>query len=286
MLGLFLSFLLWAVPTQARPIACESYQEDSLPSCHFRSCLLPPNEAYGRPSLVLYPLNPTPTLPIRVHLHGWTQDHGQPRNEDYDFAWPDEMTNPTLSELEKFWSAYGLYQGPCAPQPEITVIPLSRGHNDDHLKYFINPIAFNQYFDLIAAELHAIQPSLTEIHLSAHSGGGKILSQILNPKNPRINRIKVFDGVYHSSTSDQLNRWLREDHEKKRVLELYSVTENTYSLSREISFQGVKTLDSTGSILWIRDSKTSLRFEWILDGSVDHYELVPNRFADHGWSLK
>ena len=286
MLGILLTIFLSASPSHATPIACEANTAETNSPCHYRSCLLPPDETYGRPSLVLYPIPSLPNTPIRVHLHGWTQDEGQPRNEDYDIEWLDSKTNPSLSDLKKFWNAYGLFQGPCSTHPEIVVVPLSRGHNDDHLKYFTTPDVFNRYLGSIAGQLRAIQPSQSEIHLSAHSGGGKILSQVLELKDQKINRIKIFDGIYHASTGDQLSRWLNETHHTKRVLELYSVTSSTYSLSREIRFPGVKTLNAENSVLWIRNPNTSLRFEWILDGTLDHYALVPNRFSDQGWSLK
>jgi len=266
-------------------LECQSHISETKASCSFRVCLMDATESYGRPSLVFYPLKAPPYLPIRVHLHGWTQESlGEPRNEDYDFPWPDAGKTPSLDETAKFWSAYGLHRATCAGNPEILIVPLSRGHNDDHLTYLTSPEKFASYYMEIATGLSGMVPDSNEVHLSVHSGGGKILAQILDPDDSSIKRIKIFDGIYDAATSTRLNKWLARTHASRRELEVYSVTQATYLYSNAVTFNGVKSRDPVQPVAWTRNPTTSLRFEWVLDGSIDHYTIVPSRFADQGWN--
>ncbi len=262
---------------------CQTFTEEE--SCRYRACLVPKSTHYPRPTLILIPLEAPKPIPIHLHFHGWAQDQdGSPRNPIYDFDWTDRKSDPTLGQLRKFWNAYGLHYGTCSSKSEIIAIPLSRGHNEDYDAGFPDSIGFSRYLVTLIESLSALLGSKPEIHLSAHSGGGKILARILDLKNEQITRIKLFDATYSSFTSTQMIAWLNAPHENHRTLEVYSVTPQTAPFSNAIKIKGNTVTD--GPVTETRTQNSSLKIEFTLDGALDHYQVVGQHFVDDEWAVE
>ena len=276
---LFLSSLARANPWTCGPVLNRE-------GCSFQACLAPPTASYPRPPLVLKPAPSRTPVPVRVHFHGWTQDEGLARNPDYDFSWPEPSSNPDLDQTEIFWQSYALHTGACSPNPEIVLIPLSRGHNDDHRLWFKNPKTFQSYLEQILPGPGTDQARIDDLHLSAHSGGGKILASILDVEDSRITRVKMLDAIYSKETASKIQTWLTRPHSRIRVLELFTVTPETYSATRSVRITGKPEGTMAERVLWTRNEKSTLRFEWAPEGMISHYEIVEKRFADEGWFLE
>ena len=282
MLGIAFSLLLFhSSLARANPWTCGPVLNRE--GCSFQTCLAPPTASYPRPTLVLKPAHSAAPFPVRVHFHGWTQDEGVARNPDYDFSWPDPSNNPDLKKTAIFWQSYALQKGACSPNPEIVLIPLSRGHNDDHLLWFRTPKAFQSYLEEILPGFGKNQAPTEELHLSAHSGGGKILASIIDAEDSRVTRIKMLDAIYSKETASKVQTWLLHPHSGIRVLELFTVTPETYASTRSVKIPGKPVGNMTERVLWTRNEKATLRLEWAPEGMISHYEIVEKRFADEGW---
>jgi hypothetical protein len=276
--------LLLFHPVSASELKC-TLIPSSVPSCTVQLCLLPGVETYPRSSILIAPMMSLNTpLKLRVHFHGWTQESdGTPRNSNYDFAWPHSEIEPNLSDAMKMVSAFGLDQASCGLAPETILVPLSRGHDDDYKKYFISPENFESYLNPMLKILLSTQTRLSEISLSAHSGGGKILSQSLNLNDSRIRNIKLYDATYDQSTVDTMNHWIQNhDPSTSRILEIYSVTPGTRTYSRLITLEG--THSTSGQTIYTQSLNSKLLNEIRTDNQFDHYTLVKARWISSEWN--
>ncbi len=263
MVGLVLNFALFALllPLTASALSSPECEIRQRGACTYRQCLLQPSSAYARPTLMISPDRQGPgPVALRIHLHGWTQDGGHPRNRAVDFAWNNPQRQPTLKELRTFADFYDFASAACAVQPEKVLIPLSRGHNDDHLTGFSSPERFRAYVESIREE----EPSIP-LRLSAHSGGGKILASLAPFEGMRVERIKLFDATYSSERSMPFLQWISEPDSPGRILEVYSVTTSTAEPARELQ-------------RLMENEQERLRVEIDLSGALDHYSIVPARF--------
>ncbi len=280
MFGLLTLLLINSWSYGAGLTQCQSFAKEN--TCRYRACLIPKSPLYPRPTLVLTPIETQKPIPIHLHFHGWTQNQdGSPRNANYDIDWTDRESDPSLNPLRKFWKAYGLQRATCSAQPEIIAIPLSRGHGDDYQAGFTDSTRFARYLDDLIEKLGPLPDSKPEIHLSAHSGGGKTLARILDVKNNQITRIKMFDAIYSALTSTKMISWLNAPHENHRTMEVYSVTPDTIPFSNAIKIQGNTVTEGSLTETW--NQNTSLKIELTLDGTLDHYQVVGSRFVDDDW---
>ena len=283
MWGVWLAFVIQSIPATFA-FTCEQSSEEN--GCSYQVCLVEGDSNYPRPSLVILPLTSRKSsIPLRIHFHGWTQERdGSPRNPDYDFSWTIPGASPDLALVQKYWTSFGLVQAACSIHPEVVLSPLSRGHDDDYESYFSGPLEFTRYLKGVMDRIPLPVDGVPEIHLSAHSGGGKTLLRILSLDDGRVSRIKLLDATYSSEGVQKANAWLSRKHEVVRVLQAYSVTRETRAFARSLQVNGVST--SSGGISITRSPLASLKVQIIEDGSLDHYEVVPGFFSDDGWSLK
>jgi hypothetical protein len=222
----------------------------------------------------------SPKSRVRIHFHGWSQTStGQPQNPVYDFSWPNKNQDPKIADVKKMALAYGMDTDACS---EPLIMPLSRGHDDDYKSYFKTPEAFDTYIESLQTSVQSLIDEETTFTLSAHSGGGKILSLILSPRNTRVETVKLLDGTYDTDTPRALNQWLGVSIQHfYKSLEAHSVTTATrhYSTLFELSGSahpaGPGTLYETDHAELFKEIRSDNRF--------DHYSIVKARWKKKTW---
>ena len=267
--------LLMFVPMATEALPVSDCEIRSRGSCTYQACLHPPTPSYPRPTLELAPVSKSDSpSPLRIHWHGWTQDQGQPRHPDIDFAWTNPNLNPTLRDLRAFTEFYDFASAVCAPEPETILLPISRGHNDDHRAFFTSSRHLREYLESIRTGI-----STPPLRLSAHSGGGRILAGMVPFEGLSVERIQLFDAIYSAETSESLLKWLTEPHRSQRTLEVHSVTAPTAGPAQKMRLNRGPLTRETPTVRLERTPESVLRVEVDLSGILDHYSVVPERFA-------
>lgn len=146
--------------------------------------------------MVLLPETVRPETQVRIHLHGFSQNpNGSAYNSTYDIS----LNNGKPAEsFEKTINAYGMQRSVCGRDPQILVVPISYYRCDDYKKSFATQDDFNTFLSEVETKLqHPI--GRKQLVISAHSGGGNRLSQMMVSADPRISKVLIFDGLYDGS---------------------------------------------------------------------------------------
>jgi hypothetical protein len=198
-----------------------------------------------------------------------------PRNPAIDISWTNPASQPRLGDLRPFYETYDFGSAVCASDPEQVVVPLSRGHNDDHKSFLSNASRLRDYLDSLPGV-----DAASRIHLSAHSGGGSVLALSAPFENLPVERIKLLDATYSEEASRPLVQWLAMPHLSRRLLEVHSVTEGTAVAARKMRLEAGPTTRDDSGVRLQRIPGASLKVEVHLSGAYDHYSIVPARFVN------
>jgi len=155
-------------------------------------------DSYSNRVFILIPSLVTSATPVRIHLHGFSQNpDGTPYNNNFDIGLKN---NVPVESFEKTISAYGMARSVCGDSPEILVVPVSYYRCDDYKKSFLSQDDLNAFIKELEGKIN--HPILEKkLIISAHSGGGNRLSDILTEDDPRISKVMIFDGLYDGSTN-------------------------------------------------------------------------------------
>lgn len=242
--------------------------------CSAELCLLEPTGGYSRPTAWIS-VPEAPVQRFRIHLHGWShKPSGEALNPSYDFAWPSGKT-PAARDALKMVLAYGLHRDVCEPSADTVIMPLSRGHVDDYKALFKNSADFTKWKNAVTGMIRTQDLPWT---LSAHSGGGAIAAQAIDPDDTLLDRVILLDATYDPGTAAFFKTWVTRinDPLNPRTLEVVSVTSPTAKHSRSISIPGPAEVD--GFTRTVRTSAATLIREIRNDQSFDHYSIVPARW--------
>lgn len=222
-----LSLLLLIFPAKAG-LHCRPYRADG---CVLTACVGSLGD-YPAPVVALLPAR---ARSLRVHLHGFSERMDAagvalgPYHPAYDW---DNVRYPSVSAATaafatgmpespaKLLSTYGMGQQMCQLR-EAVVIPTSRGRCDTYAQVFTSPAAFGKF---VTNTHEALGLPALPLHLSGHSGAGKIMKLILGADVPtlaRLERITAYDAFYHRDETRALTDWaLRRGGRQLRVMVL------------------------------------------------------------------
>lgn len=194
----------------------------TMSGCEMKACV---GKVSGYP-VVVASLIPRKAKSIRIHLHGFSEQLSAkgiptgPYNPSYDWnnvkyrtiesailAFEKKAKDSPLKTLE----AYQMGASVCQLN-EIVVMPTSRGHCDTYKKVFTTPESFGAFVTELGF------PSGLPLHLSGHSGAGKIMKNILRydiPELTLINKVSAFDAFYAPGEAEALISWARRSPERQ-----------------------------------------------------------------------
>jgi hypothetical protein len=170
--------------------------------------------SYSRPWILVRASHqgPETVSEIRLHLHGWTQDPqtGKGFYPQFDFNWPNPYAQPTMTDFQKFVDGYGIGRDVDLHPERMVLIPISRGHCDQY-RELLNEFDQKYLQVLESFGIDSNQIKLTQV--SAHSGGGDVLSQLLVDSKIRafsnVDRVVFYDAIYSDQTRNRLISWLK-----------------------------------------------------------------------------
>ncbi|MBA2404696.1 MAG: hypothetical protein H0V66_07985 [Bdellovibrionales bacterium] len=159
--------------------------------CSYQECLgsLP---GYPQPVLMLVPKK---VAALRLHFHG----HKLGKFPEYE------------KNLTSMLQAFKLNQSLCQAS-ELAVFPESSGNCTTYDETLRDKPALENFL----TELHsALGQNLKRapLNLSAHSGGGRVLSRFLASQIP-VASVSVFDGIYSESVKNILSQWYKTSEGK------------------------------------------------------------------------
>lgn len=226
----------------------------------------------------------------RIHFHGWTQDQktGAPYHLEFDFHWKNPRQNPTESDLRKMIDGYGMAREVDRNPERLMMVPISRGHCDDYVE-LKKEGRFEEVLLQVLASVGISRDGFRVIQMSAHSGGGDLLSRILTDE---VISATVYDGIYGQEAANRIANWIKRDQTSDlKILTLITIphlkpaqyssqilsslkgeskmrTELRNSIPLEVSQKGS---ERGNQALWIQEVSTSLvlnhwtlvRFFWL-----------------------
>lgn len=172
----------------------------------------------------------------RIHFHGWTQyrENGKPYHPHYDFLWENPDKSPDIEDLKKFVEAYGVQREVEKNPDMLMVIPVSRGRCDDYPQ--IHQVStFDQAVQNLLQELGIAFPDFKFVHLSAHSGGGKVLSELLEKASESrflspSAKVTLYDAIYGEDWKNRILIWMNSTGPgQHRQLDLFTLPGQTPS---------------------------------------------------------
>jgi hypothetical protein len=164
--------------------------------CHTKLCVTNTNH-FSQPMAVILPQEPAQIF--RIHFLGHTSNNGKPisQNGYYDH----DLTTAVLN--------FDFSNRACGKKSnEVIVIPWSQGKCENYDREIINAKDFLRHFDTL------IDIFNLPLHLSAHSGGGRVLSRILETKsdlNFKIKNLTLYDGIYSQKEALRFSKWILEN---------------------------------------------------------------------------
>lgn len=101
--------------------------------------------------------------------------------------------------------AYDMSSSVCRRR-ELVVVPTSRGRCDTYKEEFPTPSSFA---DFVSEARDLLNAPSTPLHLSAHSGAGKVLRSVLTEETSAlsVSSVSVFDAFYHPDDARLLLAW-------------------------------------------------------------------------------
>jgi hypothetical protein len=163
----------------------------SVGPCPYSECLgtVP---GYSKPVLITIPVMAST---FRIHFHG----HKLGTYTEYE------------KDLPSMVKSFGLNESLCAGQ-QITIFPESDGRCDTYKKDLNSREKFQFFFKNLHNVTGGNLKSLP-MHISAHSGGGRPVMDLLNAGFP-VEQVTIFDGTYSDEQKDSLVNWYKKGQGK------------------------------------------------------------------------
>jgi hypothetical protein len=244
----------------------------TIDNCSYTDCRVQ-LAGYTQKIAILSPKEKPSNL-LQYHFHGFRFNN--------NYSWQFDRS------LDHVIQGFQLQRSVCGESPKILIIPYSEGQNSDYRGFFTNSDIFNQFHNAVLDYLKL--SSVEQLHLSAHSGGGKTVSMIAAGSALNIKKISIYDGIYGQSWSDDLLKWARKAG--KKHLKLVAVAPNLidsknwqtlkgadpFKFSRALLTQNAQTLKITqeqkGYVVRSRIEETVTDFFFEANTSSDHYTIV------------
>ena len=201
-----ISDILASLKVNEKSIDCEAV---TVKGCEYTQCIAPADflKSYPKPVAFLIPKGLTHPESLKVHFHGYTT---------FQNKW-DKSLKSLIKSFE-FGSAT------CLNKTQIISVPFSQNNKEaDFVEHLGNENQFNAYIEEFQQIInHSFKDAIT---LSAHSGGGKIIGNILHAnKNQNIEELQIYDGLYAKSWADKLHAWHIKNLSKK--IKLYAIKDS------------------------------------------------------------
>ena len=220
-LFLLLSFLSVSVGFAAEPICEDISHKEVLTSlrlqsfqcqtktqgdCSYQECLgsLP---SYPRPVLIIVPAK---IESLRLHFHG----HKLGKYPEYE------------KDLPSMIKSFGLNASLCSGT-ELAVFPESSGN----CTTYDTVLKDQPSIEVFTKDLHAAlgqNLKSAALHISAHSGGGRVLSRFLT-SGIATSKVSVFDGIYSESVKNSLRDWYKTSDGKLMLATIKGMSPETYT---------------------------------------------------------
>lgn len=193
-------------------------------NCSYQECLgsLP---SYPKPVLIVVPEK---IESLRIHFHGHKLG-----------IYPEYEKN--LSSMVK---SFGLNASLCEGT-EVAIFPESSGKCATYDETLKDKASIETFTKEIHAALGQNLKS-APLHISAHSGGGRVLSRFLNSGIPTA-KVKVFDGIYSEGVKNSLRDWYKNNDGKLMLATIKGMDPDKFTtqLKQEI---GEKFINSKSTI--------------------------------------
>jgi pimeloyl-ACP methyl ester carboxylesterase len=253
-------------------VTANSCKEVTVDSCNYTDCRVK-LAGYPQEIAILSPKDNATNI-LQYHFHGFRF------NDNYSWQF-DRSLNHVIQGFQ-------LERAVCGDERKTLIIPYSSGQNIDYRNYFISADKFTDFHHAILQQLNLTQAN--EIHLSAHSGGGKTVSMIAANSALSINKVIIYDGIYGQTWSDDLIKWVKSP--EKKSLKLVAVApaavnaknwknqagEAPFNFSRAIILQNNQDLKLTqqnkGFLVRSQISETMVEFIFEANNSSNHYTIL------------
>lgn len=205
--------------------------------CEYEQCIAPEGmlNSYPKQVAILIPKTIAQVTQLKVHFHGFTT---------FQNKW-----DKSLSDLT---SSFEFGNKVCENKSEALIVPFSKNNkNTDFINHLYNATQFNKFIAEIEKLTQSNKPA---IRLSGHSGGGKILANILNTTkyndqsvdaNQRVIQAEVFDGLYAQGWADKLANWYGQNENVQLKLNaIEATTTGTWSHYLEKKFKATRPIQS------------------------------------------
>jgi len=228
---------------------------------------------------------------VHLHLHGWTQDpkSGKSFRQNFDFDWKDGEISPSESDLRRFIEAYSIHKTSESFPDRAVLIPIARGHCDQYPE-------LTKDFDGILRRIFEVvgmkSDRLAIESASAHSGGGEVLSNLLQSSSllQKAARVFMIDAIYHDGTRDRLNLWVGTRVEGvTRTLEMLvipnqapqkygsQILDSFSGAPKRLEFQWVGS-STTGTEKTSATGNSMVIFQESKPRQLDHWTIVKTHF--------
>jgi hypothetical protein len=238
-LFLLLSFLSVSVGFAAEPICEDISSKEVLTSlrlqsfqcqtktqgdCSYQECLgtLP---SYPKPVLIIVP---SKIESLRLHFHG----HKLGKYPEYE------------KDLPSMVKSFGLTSSLCSGT-ELAVFPESSGN----CTTYDTVLKDKSSIETFSKDLHAAlgqNLKSAPIHISAHSGGGRVLSRFLT-SGITTSKVSVFDGIYSENVKNSLRDWYKATDGSLMLATIKGMSPEAYTAQLKIEV-GEKYVNSKSII--------------------------------------
>jgi hypothetical protein len=238
-LFLLLSFLSVSVGYAAEPICEDISSKEVLTSlrlqsfkcqtkiqgdCSYQECLgtLP---SYPRPVLIIVPAK---IESLRLHFHG----HKLGKYPEYE------------KDLPSMVKSFGLTSSLCLGS-EVAVFPESSGN----CTTYDSVLKDQSSIDTFSKDLHAAlgqNLKSAPLHISAHSGGGRVLSRFLT-YGISASKVSVFDGIYSEAVKNSLRDWYKASDGNLMLATIKGMSPETFTAKLKLEI-GEKYVNSKSTI--------------------------------------
>ena len=259
---------LKSVTENGKKVSCKPRVIDG---CGFDECIAPAGlfNNYPKPVTILIPKNLSYPKSLKVHFHGFSY---------FGKKWD--------KNIESMNSSFKFGVSTCKKKDEIILIPYSENNkNNDFHKYFPNSNKFISFLNEV--EIKSIMSNKLPITLSAHSGGGKVIANIVKDDTlvNRIGAIELYDALYSKYWADNIYNWVdKNQNAKLKIASIKNTTTSTWS-----NYLYKKIESSISSPVENRiNNETNRMFEYRTkdkDGRKISLSEEKYRQGDHHWEL-
>lgn len=248
----------------------------TIKGCSYQQCNAPSGmfSKYPKPMAVLVPKNMSTPKSFKVHIHGFSYF-----NKKYD-----KSLNSMVDSFE-----YG--KTTCQNSGELVLIPYSeKNKNNHHHTYLASTKKFDDFMEEFQKTIGKTEN--LPVSLSGHSGGGKVISQIVSyvahdssskSATRRVKQVDIHDGLYSSEWVINFSSWFEKS--KGVEMNIYSVRSTSTSGHSNSLFNRFgdnaqtvnRTHPQTNRSYFQRESKRG-------SNRVKHVE-EKSRGGEHHWEL-